>query len=84
MLKVARYEDNRGGPIGIRAMPDDPVAKQRMTMTFTDLRRFDASALEFTREELPALRDAELAKLETDGVQARPEHILAAARAGQP
>ncbi len=87
LQRVARYEDYRDGPTGVRAMRvvvDDPVAEQQTVMTFTNLRKLDASAMAFTREALPALRNAALAKWEADGVQARPEDILEAIRARNP
>ena len=78
LLRVATYEDYRKGPLGLRAMRivvDNHVRPgERTTMSFTNLRRFDASRFRFTVEGLTALRDAAKAKLAKDP-QARLEDL---------
>jgi len=61
LLKVAHYEDYRDGPIGVRSMRivvENTVRPGEHTiLTFSNLRRFDASAIDFSREGLPEVRD---------------------------
>jgi hypothetical protein len=80
-LKTAFYGDYRKTPLGLRSMRleiDNPGEMQRKTtMVFSDLRRIDATPIAFTSEGMMIFRDAALAKLKSDGAQARPEDILA-------
>ena len=80
LLKVATYEDYREGAIGMRSMRiqvDNQIRPgERTVLTFRDLRRFDSSRLDFSRDALVALRDAFRARRREDGTQARPEEII--------
>lgn len=80
LLKIAYYEDYRQGPLGSRPMRievENPARpSERSTLTFSNLRRIDAAGLPFTRDALPAFRDAAQAKLEADGVQAEAEDLV--------
>jgi hypothetical protein len=79
LLKSARYEDYRAGPIGLRSMRIEVESAvrpaERSTLTFHDLRTIDSSTFTFTPEALLALRDAALAVHESEGVQASPEQL---------
>jgi hypothetical protein len=88
LLKIARYEDYREGPIGLRSMRIEVESRvrpaERSTLTFHDLRPIDASAFSFTHEALPAFRDAALAVFEAEGRQARAERIAEVLRGRSP
>jgi hypothetical protein len=79
LLKSARYEDYREGPIGLRSMRIEVASAvrpaERSTLTFHELRKIDASAFTFTPEGLPALRDAALAVYESESAQASAEQL---------
>ncbi len=82
LLKVADYEDYRETELGIRSMRIRVQNKVRpgeeTVLTFSNLRKIDASVLDYTREGLPAFRNAALAKKELDGEQAQAEDLLRA------
>jgi len=88
LLKTAHYEDYRKGEIGVRPMRivvDSNIRPgERSVLTFSDLRRFPSSRFTYTREALPAFRDAARAKLESDGIQARPEDLVEMLEPEQP
>src|SRR5262249_37506042 len=77
LLKSARYLDYRKTPIGVRPTrleidtPDD--MSRKTTMTFSNLRKIDASPLRFTPDGMLAFRDAAKAKKEGSGAAARTE-----------
>ncbi len=79
LLRVATYEDYRKGSLGLRAMRivvDNQVRPgERTIMSFTNLRRFDASRFRFTVEGLTAVRDAAKVKLGED-LEARLEDLV--------
>jgi outer membrane lipoprotein-sorting protein len=82
LLKVADYEDYRETALGIRSMRIRVQNKIRpgeeTVPTFSNLRQIDASVLDFTRQGLPAFRNAALAKKKLDGEQAQAEDLLRA------
>ncbi len=82
LLKVADYEDYRETELGIRSMRIRVQNKVRpgeeTVLTFSNLRKIDASVLNYTREGLPAFRNAALAKKKLDGEQAQAEDLLRA------
>jgi hypothetical protein len=51
---------------------------EETVLTFSNLRQIDASVLDFTRQGLPAFRNAALAKKKLDGEQAQAEDLLRA------
>ncbi len=66
LLRTARYYDYAGGPLGLRAMRIEATSSlgrgERTTMTFSNLRRLDASTMPAAPEGLAAMRDAALAR----------------------
>lgn len=80
LLKVADYEDYRQTTLGVRSMRIRVQNKMRpgeeTVLTFSRLRKIDASVLDYTREALPAFRDAALAQQRLDGEQAQAEDLL--------
>lgn len=84
LLKTAYYEDYRQGRLGLRAMRivvENQVRQgEKTTMTFSDLRPFDASRLSFTLEGLFPFRDAAL-KLGGASAKTTIEELAAAAAA---
>jgi hypothetical protein len=80
LLKTAYYEDYREGPLGVRSMrilvENHARTGEHTTMTFSDLRPFEASKLTYTREALPAFRDAARSVQEAGGAHARPEELM--------
>jgi len=80
LLKIADYEDYRETELGIRSMRIRVENKVRpgeeTVLTFSNLRKIDASVLDYSREGLPAFRNAALAKKELDGEQAQAEDLL--------
>ncbi len=82
LLKVADYEDYRETALGIRSMRIRVQNKIRpgeeTVLTFSNLRKIDASVLNYTREGLRAFRNAALAKKKLDGEQAQAEDLLRA------
>jgi hypothetical protein len=79
-LKVAYYEEYREGAIGLRAMRiqvDNQVRPgEHSVLTFSNLRRVDASAIDFSKEGLVGIRDAFLARRGADGTQAKLDDAL--------
>jgi len=85
LLKVAHYEDYRDGPIGVRSMRivvENTVRPgEHTTLTFSNLRRFDSSAIDFSREGLPALRDAALSLAGDERRQVSLEELVSSMKA---
>ena len=81
LLKVAYYEDYRETALGVRSMrivvENSMRPSEKTVLTFSDLRAIDASGFDFSRERMPAFRDAAQAKLKKSGVQARTEDLIA-------
>jgi hypothetical protein len=77
LLKTAYYRDYTEGPLGVRAMRVEVENRarpgERSVLIFSDLRPFDAAGWDFSREALPAVRDAFLAGHAAAGRQVRPE-----------
>ena len=85
---MASYEDYRKTPIGVRSMRIEVESRirrgEKTTLTFSDLRKIDASGLDFTREGLSAIRDAAMAYLKSEGVQVGVEELVARVKAAGP
>ena len=82
LLKTAYYEDYRETALGVRSMrivvEKSLRPSENTVLTFSDLRRIDASGLDFSREGMPAFRDAARAILKKSGAQATTENLLIA------
>lgn len=82
LIKTAHYEDYQKTPLGLRSMRLDVESSLEMnrktTMVFTNLRKVDASPVEFSPEGMLAFRDAALAKMNADGVLAHSTDLLKA------
>jgi len=82
LLRTARYHDFEKGAIGVRPMRIEVVAAgekgDRTTLTFSNLRVIDGSAISFSPAGMLAFRDAALASKEASGAKARPEDLVAA------
>jgi hypothetical protein len=81
LLRRVRYHDYVKGPLGLRSMrleiESPQQAEDRSTLTFADLRKIDASRVEFTPAGMVRFRDAALARMESTGEQPRIEDLLA-------
>ena len=80
LLKIAHYEDYRKTPLGVRSMRIEVENRirpgERTTLTFSNLREFDASRLTYTPQALREFRDAALSVQDAGGGQASPEDLL--------
>jgi len=80
LLKIAHYEDYRKTPLGVRSMRIEVENRirpgERTTLTFSDLREFDASKLTYTPQALREFRDAALSVLDAGGGQVKAEELL--------
>jgi hypothetical protein len=88
ILKTARYEDYRRGPLGVRAMRIEVASHtrpgERTTLTFSDLREFDPSPFEFSIAGMLSFRDAARALLQETGEQAPLEQLRSTLEAVTP
>ncbi len=84
LLKTAYYEDYRETALGVRAMrivvQNNMRPDEKTVLTFSDLRRIDASDLDFSREGMAALRDA----AQKSGAHATIEDLLMALTGDKP
>jgi len=82
LIKTAHYRNYEKTPLGIRSMRLDVESStelnRKTSMVFTNLRKVNASPIDFSPEGMLAFRDAALAKLEADGRQAHPQDLLEA------
>lgn len=87
LLKVAYYEDYRKGRLGLRSMrivvENQVRPGERTTMTFSNIRPFDASGMSFTLPGLLAFRDAAL-NLGAAASEVSLEELAAAQAAREP
>lgn len=85
LLRTAHYEDYRKTSLGLRSMRlrvDSPLEGRRVsTMTFSSLRKIDASALEFNRDGMIAFRDAAMGSRQEQSAAAVLDATLRALRA---
>ncbi len=81
LLKVAYYEDYRKTKLGVRSMrivAENMVRPgERTVLTFSELKKIDASVFDFTREGMVRFRDVAKAKFQEDGEQAAFDDLLA-------
>ncbi len=86
LTKVATYEDYRETALGVRSMrivvENSLRPSEKTILTFSDLRRIDASGIDFSREGMPAFRDVAL-RLKRGSIQPKTEDLLRALTADE-
>ena len=82
LLKVADYEDYRKTKLGVRSMRivvENKVRPgEKTVLTFSGLKKIDASVFDFTREGMVRFRDVAKALFQEDGEQAVLDDLMVA------